>query len=199
MAELNAHIPTLCQNPEHVISFIENHAQVFQKTLGTSHDLASIMSSIRRWEVTAQQATQLNEIIKEKYDIVSTIIRDRMANIEHNYELAHQKSFNKKTTFKNSETYKQIEATKTLLHKLFWKWNFLWTGDYAFFSWAITNDPIQKKNIEALLQYDTLEPWWDRGNLPPNQRFGFKNKSKYILTKNESTGGINETKIGLTG
>ena len=88
MAELNAHIPTLCQNPEHVISFIENHAQVFQKTLGTSHDLASIMSSIRRWEVTAQQATQLNEIIKEKHDIVSIIIRDRMGNIEQNYEVA---------------------------------------------------------------------------------------------------------------
>lgn len=199
MAELNTHIPKLCQNAEHVLSFIENHAQAFQKTIGTSHDLASIMSSIRRWDVTAQQATQLNEIIKEKHDIVSAIIRDRMANIELNYEKAHNDSMNKKTTFKNSDTYKQIEATKGLLHKLFLKRNFLETGDYAFFSWAITNDPIQKKNIEALLQYETLEPWWDRGNLPPNQRFGFKNKSKYLLTKNESTGGINETKIGLTG
>jgi hypothetical protein len=64
----------LCNTPHHVVAYIKQHADQISRTLGENIDLGAIMDAISRHELHGNDGAILQNILKNKQDIVTTLV-----------------------------------------------------------------------------------------------------------------------------
>jgi hypothetical protein len=185
----------MCTSIPEVIKHIKDHGTVLQTSMGIKHDLVKIMTEVENGgELKQTTIAALISLLQDNNDEISTVLYSVMLTRKRYYEVAYTRFKDRKSPFEETDSYKKVLANYEFLKKLFTKYDFLKTGEYSFISRAIAENEFKRRVIEWLLQYDKLGPWWE-GELSSDQRFGYKDNEKYMLTTNETTWTINAYKV----